>query len=217
MKKVIILFIVLTLLFTGCQTVTDESETYINGLRIRNVEPHEVKRGGSIHWINPAESPMKDETNAWVVGTITDVKEIEVIDELNDNSSQRFTKITVKVTDSIHPTSLKGKKIKIVTLISSQCDIGEPKLEAFDKGNQYLFFLERFSDDHYFKASNAAEYSLLYPPLYMLQSDASQEKIANAFNPFTSELNTNAVVEKYKATPPKSIDDFKKFLREYIK
>lgn len=112
---------------------------------------------------------------------------------------------------------MKGKKIKIVTLISCQCDIGEPKLEAFDKGNHYLFFIEKFSDDHYFKANNVAEYSLLYPPIYMLPPDASEDKIANAFEPFTFELNTNAVVEKCNTTPPKTLDDFKKFLRDYYK
>ena len=221
MKKVLLLtFVLILFLLSACQSTPTQSKSWEkDGVQVKVVEPLDTFVLSSPFWADPGSYNMRDSDFYFVSGVIKNVQEVEIKfdDKYGDEVVDYFTIFDFKIDKLFSNHNDITKNARVSSLLSSRFYDATLKTDVFTNGKEYILLLKQSEDEYVIKKSGTADYGLMIPPIFMLSSDASEEQIANAFEPFTSELNTNAVVEKYKATPPKSIDDFKKFLREYFK
>ena len=223
MKKVLLLTLILVLFLSACQNTPAQSTFWEkDSIQAKVVEPLDEYDYLSISWGEPPEIVLKDEIDAFVVGTITNTKEIEVQYTDNGNEFKYYrTVFDFKVDDAIYPNSLKGKSIKISSEITSRFWLSVIEGDAFNVGKKYLLALSADTESP-LKVLGLADYYIFNPagfdPVsFMLPTDASEGRIEQIFDYFTSDKNKNAVVENAKDSAKSSFKDFKEFLREYYK
>lgn len=218
MKRLLMVLIVLFLL-SACQSTPTQSTSWEkDGMRATIVEQLSEYKWAAIDWVSPAMFDLKKEIDAFVFGTITDVKEIELqYIENGEKHTYYYIVFDFKVDDPIYPKSFKSKIVRITSEISTRNFIADIEKDTFTKGKKYLIALVKASDDSPARILNYADYFIFNPISFMLPPDASDEQIARAFESFTSVKNKTDVVENAKETAKSSFSGFKEFLREYFK
>lgn len=220
MKKnvVVLLVFVLLLLFMSCQTTPEQSDSWKNnGVKATVVEAADPVRPATISWISLADCNIKEDVDVVVAGTLKNKREIEVKYTVEDSDyTDYITSFDFKIDDAVHPSSLGKKTIRIYTGINSRGYDMEIEKDAFEEGKKYLIALEKLADGDIVKKGDISDYVIITPIEFMIPLDSGEEEITKAFELFKSEKNTNDIVENYKDTPPKTIKDFKKFLKDYF-